>query len=188
MKKTLLIAITVLAATTATVAHAGERALTLVLAGGVEADSISITLSPDGRSYVIDSVAALEVGGNVCSHPAGNPNELLCEAAAIAGFEVNPGSGNDSVILGREVPVPVTMRGGAGDDKLISGAGDDKLTGGPGNDVMVGRAGNDWLYGGPGDDKLVGGSGDDLLRGGPGQNTLIGGSGQNDVANRELMR
>jgi Ca2+-binding RTX toxin-like protein len=182
MKRAILIAITVLAASTAAVAHAGERSLTVVLAGGAETDSIAITLSPDGRSYVIDSIAALEVGGNVCSHPEGNPDELLCESTPIAGFEVNTGAGNDAVIVGREVPAPVTLRGGPGDDKLIGGAGADKLIGGTGSDILVGRAGADWLYGGSGDDKLVGGSGDDLLRGGPGQNTMLGGSGVNDVS------
>jgi Ca2+-binding RTX toxin-like protein len=184
MKRLILIAITVLAATTAPLAAAGERSLTVVLAGGGEADSISIEVSPDGRSYVIDSIAPLEVGGPVCSHPQGNLNELLCEAAAIAGFEINTGAGNDSAILARYVPVPVTIRGGAGDDKLIGGGVADKLIGGLGNDILVGRGGDDWLYGGPGDDRLVGGSGNDLLRGGPGVNTMLGGSGQNDIAIR----
>ena len=157
MKKAILIALTMLAANSAAVAHAGERSLTVVFAGGGEADSIAITVSPDGRSYVISSAAPLEVGGNVCVHPEGNPNELLCEAAPIAGFEVNAGPGDDSVPLSREVPVPATLRGGGGDDKLIGGAGADKLIGGSGNDLLVGRAGDDWLYGGPGNDKLVGG-------------------------------
>jgi hypothetical protein len=188
MKRAILIAITVLAASTAAVAHAEERSLTVVLAGAAESDSIAIELSPDGRSYAIDSIAPLEVGGSVCSHPEGNPDALLCEAASIAGFEVNAGPGNDSVILARDVPVPVTLRGGAGDDKLTGGAGADKLIGGPGNDVLVGRAGDDWLYGGPGDDRLVGGSGDDLLRGGSGLNTMLGGPGNNEISARAFVR
>jgi hypothetical protein len=182
MKRAILIAITVLAASFAAVADAGERSLTVVLAGGAEAASIAISLSPDGRNYAIDSSAVLEVGGSVCSHPEGNSFELLCEAAPIAGFEVNAGPRNDSVVLSPEVAIPVTLRGGAGDDRLVGGAGNDKLIGGAGNDVLVGRAGNDWLYGGPGDDRLAGGSGDDVLHGGSGQNVMLGGSGNNAIS------
>jgi Ca2+-binding RTX toxin-like protein len=188
MKKAILIALSVLAANTAAVAHAGERSLTVVFAGGGSADTIAIAVSPDGRSYVIDSATPLEVGGTVCTHPAENPDQLVCEAAPIAGFEVNAGSGDDVVSLGREVPIPATLRGGPGNDKLLGGAAADKLLGGSGDDTLVGRAGDDWLYGGTGDDRLVGGSGNDLLRGGSGQNTMIGGSGQNDIAARVFAR
>jgi Ca2+-binding RTX toxin-like protein len=166
MKKAILIALTLLAANTAAVAHAGERSLTVVLAGGSEADAIAVTVSADGRSYLIDSITPLEVGGNVCTHSEGNPDELICEAAPIAGFEVNAGPGDDTVRLSRDVPVPATLRGGSGDDKLLGGAVADKLIGGPGDDTLVGRAGDDWLYGGSGDDRLLGGAGNDLLRGG----------------------
>ena len=30
---------------------------------------IRIWLTPDGRTYVIDSIVPLEVGGTVCEHP-----------------------------------------------------------------------------------------------------------------------
>lgn len=188
MKKAILIALTVLAANTAAVAHAGERSLTVVFAGGSEADTIAISVSIDGRSYVIDSASPLEVGGTVCAHSTGNPNELVCEAAPIAGFEVNSGSGDDTVSLSREVPIPATLRGGGGNDKLVGGAVADKLIGGSGDDTLIGRAGDDWLYGGSGDDKLVGGTGNDLLRGGTGQNTMLGGPGQNDISARAFVR
>jgi Ca2+-binding RTX toxin-like protein len=188
MKKAILIVLTVLAANTAAVAHAGERSLTVVFAGGNEADAIAISVSPDGRSYVIDSAAPLEVGGTVCAHSTGNPNELVCEAAPIAGFEVNAGPGNDTVALAHDVPIPATLRGGAGNDKLVGGAVADKLIGGSGDDTLIGRAGDDWLYGGSGDDKLIGGPGNDLLRGGSGQNTMLGGPGQNVISARAFAR
>ena len=181
MKRAILTAVTVLVAWAAATAHAAEPQLTVLLAGGAEANTISITLSPDGRTYVIDSVVPLEVGGSVCWHPEGQPNALVCEAASIGGFEVNAGAGDDSVAVAREVPIPVTLRGGPGQDRLIGGAGDDKLVGGTGDDVLVGRAGADSLFGGPGNDRLVGGSGDDLLHGGSGEDVLLGGSGQNSL-------
>ena len=173
--------VTVLAACFATVAHAGERSLTVLLTGGNEANMIHVGLSLDGRSYVIDSDAALEVGGDVCTHPEANMNELLCEATAIAGFEVNADGGDDTIHVSRLVTLATTLRGGPGDDALIGGSGADKLIGGVGNDQLISRGGDDALYGGPGDDALYGGLGDDLLRGGPGANVMVGGPGTNSI-------
>jgi hypothetical protein len=181
MKKAILIAITVLAAQAATVAHATEPSLTVLLAGGAEESSIDIALSPDGRSYVIDSLAPLEVGGEVCSHPEDSQNQLVCTAATIGGFEVNAGAGNDSVNVAASVAIPVTLRGGPGQDRLVGGSGADKLVGGSGDDILIGRAGADSLWGGSGDDRLAGGSGDDLLHGNSGEDTLQGGSGHNEL-------
>ncbi len=181
MRKAILIAALVLAAQAATVARAGEPPLNVLLAGGAEPNSIAIALSPDGRSYTIDSAVPLEVGGDVCWHPEGQTNELLCEAARIGGFEVNAGAGDDSVAVAREVPVPVSLRGGPGEDRLAGGAAADKLVGGPGVDVLAGRGGSDSLFGGPGDDRLYGGSGDDALHGESGEDTLVGGSGINSL-------
>jgi Ca2+-binding RTX toxin-like protein len=151
----------------------------VVLAGGVESSMISIQLSADGRNYVIDSIAPLEVGGSVCGNPPGVANELICQATSVASFEVNAGNGDDTVSVSRTVPIPVVLRGGAGDDTLSGGNGADKLIGGAGNDRLVGRGGDDSLYGGPGEDVLVGSSGDDILYGGPGNDVLHGGSGKN---------
>jgi Ca2+-binding RTX toxin-like protein len=156
-----------------------EKSINLVLAGSPGDDRITIELSADGRSYEIDSVTPLEVASPVCSHPEKVQEELVCEAAPIAGFEVNTGVGNDSVVIGRLVPVPATIRGGEGDDILVGGAAADKLIGGPGDDELNGRGGNDVLIGGSGDDTLIGGPGNDILQGGTGHNTLVGGPGKN---------
>jgi Ca2+-binding RTX toxin-like protein len=158
-----------------------EKSINIVLDGTAGDDHITIELSVDGRTYEIDSATPLEVASPVCSHPEKTPEDLVCEAAPIAGFEVNTGAGNDSVALGARVPVPATIRGGEGDDTLIGGAAADKLIGGPGNDELIGRGGNDVLIGGPGDDVLNGGPGNDILQGGPGHNTLIGGPGKNII-------
>jgi len=141
-----------------------EPSVNVVLAGSPGDDRITIGLSADGTEYEIASAAPLEVGGNVCTHPEKRMEALTCEAAAIAGFEINTGAGNDVVTLGRTVPVPATIRGGEGDDVLTGGAGADKLIGGPGNDELNGRGGNDVLIGGPGEDKLNGGPGQNVLR------------------------
>jgi hypothetical protein len=177
MKRAILTAVTVWAVWAAAPVHAAEAPLTVLLAGGAEESRIFITVSPDGRTYVIDSIAPLEVGGEVCWHPEGKETELFCEAVAIGGFEVNAGDGNDMVNVSPKVLVPVTLRGGPGDDLLLGGSGADKLVGGAGNDRLIGRAGNDSLFGGPGDDYLSGSGGDDLLQGGSGDNVLHGGPG-----------
>jgi Ca2+-binding RTX toxin-like protein len=181
MKKGLLISLLLLAALPAPLANA-EGAVNLLLTGSSEDNGIQISLSSDGRDYVIDSSAPLEVGGDLCTHPGGDSTELLCEAPAIAGFEVNVGAGADVVVLAPEVPVPATLRGGPGHDRLIGGSAADKLLGGSGDDVLGGRHGNDVIFGGPGDDRLYGGAGDDVLRGGPGTDTINGGWGQNELA------
>lgn len=185
MKKLLLIAVAALVGVLAPVARATERvpekSVNVILAGDNLANQISIGLSTDGRQYTIESAAPLEVGGEVCWHPDGNERGLLCEAAAIAGFEVNGNGGDDTIVLAPTVPVPATLRGGPGNDKLVGGAGNDKLVGGPGNDGLSGRGGDDSLFGGPGEDQLSGGPGNDKLYGGAGNDVLVGGPGINEL-------
>ncbi|MGH2974952.1 MAG: hypothetical protein ACRDLL_08820 [Solirubrobacterales bacterium] len=181
MKKAILIMLTALAAMTAAIAHAEESTYTVVLAGGATQSMIHIWLTPNGTSYVIDSVVPLEVGGTICENAPENPNELLCKAPLVAGFEVNAGVGDDKVTVSSAITVPVTLRGGLGRDALVGGGGADKLLGGPGNDRLIGGAGDDLIYGGPGNDLIRGGAGDDVLRGGPGRDSFAPGSGQNAV-------
>jgi serralysin len=182
VKKLISITLAILAAQAPAAALGGAQStFTVLLAGGDEANTIRIWLTADGRDYVIDSVVPLEVGGDVCANAPGNPDELTCGAPSIAGFEVNAGGGDDRVTVARAVAIPVTMRGGAGNDTLFGGSGPDKLLGGDGNDLLVGGRGDDVLYGGSGNDVLRGGPGNDVLRGGPGNDVLRGGPGENDV-------
>lgn len=181
MKKLLLISFALMALLAPASVDAAPQTYTVLLAGGEEANMIRIWLTPDGREYVIDSVVQLEVGGMVCTHPEEKSNELVCDAPAIAGFEVNAGSGDDKVTVAKDVRVPVTMRGGGGNDFLLGGAARDKLIGGPGDDRLSGWRGADLLYGGPGEDVLVGGPGNDVLRGGSGKDLLAAGPGEDSV-------
>ncbi len=182
MKKLIPILLAILALQAPAIGHAAApKTYTVLLAGGEENNMIKIWLSSDGRQYVIDSVVPLDVGSTICAHPEGNPNELVCDAPQIAGFEVNAGGGNDRVAVAGEISIPVTIRGGAGNDSLFGGAGPDKLIGGEGNDHLVGGRGDDVLFGGEGKDVLIGGLGDDILRGGYGEDTLIDGPGNDSV-------
>jgi RTX calcium-binding nonapeptide repeat (4 copies) len=160
---------------------ATPETFTVLLAGGSASNGIHVWLTPDGHSYVIDSVVPLEVGGEVCTNPEGIPNQLVCAAPPIAGFEVNADGGDDKVTVSRGVMIPVTVRGGPGRDTLVGGSGDDKLIGGPGADRLIGGPGNDDLIGGPDSDVLVGGSGNDTLLTGPGFDFARGGSGENVI-------
>jgi Ca2+-binding RTX toxin-like protein len=179
VKKALLISATLLAMLgPATSAHGAYNVL---LAGGAASNTIDIWLTPDGRDYVIDSVVPLEVGGTVCVNPEGNPNELICSAVKISGFEVNADGGDDRISVSNQVTIPVTMRGGSGDDvltggrgpdKLIGGSGDDRLSGGGGADLLFGSAGNDLAVGGPGDDVIVTDSGKDVVKRGAGEDSV----------------
>jgi Ca2+-binding RTX toxin-like protein len=181
MRRFLAVAALLLAAQASTLGSAtAAETYNLVLAGGPESNSISIQLSADGRSYVIDSGAPLEVGSSICSNAPGNPTELVCQATAVASIEVNAGAGDDTVVTGREISIPVGLRGGPGNDTLVGGGGGDRLVGGGDDDRLVGRAGNDSLYGGDGNDTLIGCSGDDVIRGGPGTDIIHGGSGINN--------
>ena len=184
MKKTILIVLALFAAlpSAAAFARAEPGPVTLLISGGPANSGLDISLTPDGREYLIVSTDPLEVGGNICEHPSEEiPNELLCKATAIAGFEVNAGGGSDFLFFSSDIPVPVTARGGPGNDRLTGGNAADKLIGGPDRDVLDGRRGDDWLLGGPGPDKLVGGPGNDQLRGGPDKDTLVGGPGKNEL-------
>ena len=188
MKKAILIMLLVLAAPgwAASAGHAEELTYNVLLAGGSESNNIHIWLTPDGRSYVIDSIVPLEVGGTICQNPPGNPNELICQAVQVSGFEVNAEAGDDQVRVASSVSIPVTMRGGAGRDLLAGGSGPDKLYGGAGSDKLVGHDGNDVLAGGDGADQLYAGPGDDVLKGGAGVDILASGPGQDTVRQSAL--
>jgi Ca2+-binding RTX toxin-like protein len=186
MKKAILIMLAILAAQTAPIAHA-ETTYTVVLAGGAVQNSIRIWLSPDGRNYVIDSAVPLEVGGAICENTPGMTGELTCKAPLVAGFEVNGGEGDDTVSVSSAIELPVTMRGGPGNDTLVGGSGPDKLIGGEGNDKLAGRGGSDVIYGGPGNDELLGGSGNDVLRGGS-TDIMDGGSGRNTLIRGSVVK
>lgn len=154
----------------------GKAALTtpysLTLTGGNGPNEIEIAY--DGNRYTIIANGTLAPARS-CVNPLDNPNELDCPAADLNGFQVTAGGGNDTVTVGKSVPVPTILSGGAGLDDLYGGANTDKLLGGTGDDRLVGRMGPDQMFGGPGNDELIGGSGKDELRGGPGTDTLRGG-------------
>jgi Ca2+-binding RTX toxin-like protein len=101
---------------------------------------------------------------------------------------VRGGPGNDLLIdKGRRGQ---HLRGGSGDDRLVSRTHGSRLRGAGGNDVLDARRGEDAvafggpgadrLFGSPSSDELSGGTGRDVLRGKGRRDLLLGGLG-NDV-------
>jgi uncharacterized protein GlcG (DUF336 family) len=77
------------------------------------------------------------------------------DPAGVAAINIQTDGGNDVIHVADNLPIPVTIDGGAGNDKLGGGAGNDTLLGGAGRDLLQGRGGADTLDGGAGADKLV---------------------------------
>ena len=83
-----------------------------------------------------------------------------------------------------------SIRGTAGDDKIIgtsgrdvicAGLGDDLVLGKGGDDVILGQGGDDRVRSGPGADKVDGARGDDTISGGKGPDGLYGSWGRDSI-------
>ena len=148
MKRAILILLAILAAQTPPVRRACRRSdlYTVLLAGGPESNKIHIWLTPDGRSYVIDSIVPARSGGDGLRTTRREPERADLPGAAGQRLRSStPTAATTRAGWSEDVAIPVTMRGGAGRDILIGGSGPDKLVGGAGADRLVGRDGDDVL-------------------------------------------
>lgn len=121
---------------------------------------------------------------------AGTGNDrILIDESVLTGVELSGGDGNDSLeSRGRGA---VTLRGGAGNDRLTVTSADASLYGDAGDDTLklgqggrnfaFGGEGNDTLYSGPTSSNLFGGEGDDLMIAGEGTDRLYGGNGDDVI-------
>lgn len=85
--------------------------------------------------------------------------ESLPDSSAIPAFvgvAAAAGEGGDDIIDGSAINVPTPLA-------LVGGPGNDTLTGGRGPDVLIGDAGDDTLVDSPGADSFDGGQGNDTL-------------------------
>ncbi|WP_028025110.1 calcium-binding protein [Enterovibrio calviensis] len=111
----------------------------------------------------------------------GSGNDFITNSERAVG-----GAGNDTLI--GNVDTTYTLIGGKGND-WIEGYGNDTLRGGSGNDMLISLGNHDSVLGGVGDDTLVvvgslgqgtrllGGDGNDLLAGNHNDQMLFGGTG-----------
>jgi len=88
--------------------------------------------------------------------------QVFCGRSGITRLHADLGEREDVVNVA--LPIPATLLGGPGADRLTTGAPNDRLEGGEGNDRLDGGGGDDELDGGLGTDTLTGGAGDDVLR------------------------
>ena len=96
-------------------------------------------------------------GANICTPSA---NTVTCTFAFTQrALRLNGGMDGDELTL--EGPVPATIAGDAGADKLTGGDAIDTLLGGGQADTLDGRGGDDTLDGGEGGDTETGGTGED---------------------------
>src|SRR5688572_4778813 len=128
-------------------ASAALSAGTLTIGSGSLNDTITVVIN--GGNYNIDV----------------NENGVLTEyngftVASVLAFNVQPGSGNDTVNMAA-VNVPVVCFGGNGHDTITGGNSNDTLQGGNGDDSISGDDGADRLDGGLNSDTLNGGNGND---------------------------
>ena len=145
------------------------------VAGPGETNVVDVTHG-GGRLNITDA------GATIAAHRGckrAGPHTATCRAAGVSSVFADAGDGDDSVALDG-VLLPLTARGGDGNDRLAGGSGADSLDGGAGDDTLSGQGGNDVLTGGDGNDTIDGGAGDDVLSGGAGGDTLTGDDG-NDV-------
>jgi len=172
----------------------------MTLHTGDRDDDIRLSQRPDG-------VLAATVNGQAYELTLGRDQEL----------GVRSNGGNDRIIASNTTPaltegvdpfyvqtvasagtvrVDMDVRGGDGDDVIITGSGNDRVDGGRGDDTILtgngrddvsGGAGNDRIDAGAGNDVVYGGDDNDRIRGGRGNDVLDGGRG-NDVIDGEEGR
>ena len=131
-----------------------------VLTGGAGNDLLVGGAGIDQVAEVMPTAANITLTNTSLDGGVDTGLDLLVgiESASLTG-----GPGNTIIRASKFTLGPVTLEGGAGNDKLFGSPQDDRLLGGDGKDRLVGGRGNDTLSGGRDNDVLSGGAGDDLV-------------------------
>lgn len=132
-----------------------RRLFVLPISGSV----IDLDDSPDVAFITAgnDTIEIILSGGNIQVRNSAGTVLDQRSANGVTGISINGQAGNDFIRIGRAdgtlMPtVPVTIRGGAGNDTIIGGNNTDQLFGDGENDRIDGRAGGDRMEGGAGFD------------------------------------
>ena len=173
------------------IVHSPEAGTTFTGAAGERND---VTISPAGASMLqFHEITTPLTAGFGCTQV--DPRTVDCtRRPGPVVFDLGDNSDSLEVTSGA---IPVTARGGPGNDRLLAfGAGPSSLDGGDGNDHLFGGLGADSLMGGPGGDDLRGdvvfdgkelvssttSGGDDFLAGGPDADLYAGGAGFDTIS------
>jgi Ca2+-binding RTX toxin-like protein len=107
---------------------------------------------------------------------------LRCNPASVRRISIDLGLADDHVSFSApgldfrpvDAPdVPVTVRGGGGNDTLSGSTHADLLDGGDGDDLLLPQSGNNTVLGGAGNDAINAYDGNNLLRGGSGDDAIL---------------
>ncbi|WP_254796979.1 Hint domain-containing protein [Sulfitobacter albidus] len=150
------------------------------LNGGGNADSIE---GGDGQDTIQGGAGGdtIDGGAGADSIEGGGGNDFIRHA--VGGDTVDGGAGSDT-IYGGFAPGDddAVLRGGDGNDSIVTYGANDTVFGDAGNDTIVGDAGNESFDGGADDDDIWGGDGDDTITGGTGRDTVEGGAGNDSLS------
>jgi Ca2+-binding RTX toxin-like protein len=109
-------------------------------------------------------------------------------ADAISGFTNAVGTAFADNIIGTDLNIGNSLKGGKGNDTISGNNGPDFVLGGAGNDAIRGGAGEDTLKGQGGKDNIRGSGGADDIFGGKGKDYCLGGGGDDLVKTCEKPR
>lgn len=107
------------------------------IVGSAKDDLITISQSSDGALQV-------KLGDKSFTIPKSHAGDVVIHALG----------GNDTVSVDASVTYDLTIKGGAGNDRLTGGAGSDTIDGGAGNDTIAGGKGVNQLHTGAGNDNI----------------------------------
>ena len=154
------------------------RRLFAVAVGGGSAtiDASTPRLDVEGTRRADQINVDLNAGtGNIDVTINGQLAGSFSPAQVPAGIRIDGDRGNDTIVVGSAITLPVEIRGDKGNDVITGSSGNDNIDGGAGRDSCSGGAGDDSIRGGNGHDSLSGGSGRDDLNGDNGNDSCDGG-------------
>lgn len=100
----------------------------------------------------------------------------------IDGYEAFLRDGDNSFLAPSNLPGPMMVHTGNGEDLIETGSGADSISSGRGADTVRTSAGNDWIITSHGGDLVESGAGNDHIEGKSGRDTLLAGEGDDTVS------
>ena len=98
----------------------------------------NVRIATAGSDHVLSDVGPIDIepsAAGACARQAAN--QVACPAAGVVRASVDAGDLADRVTTTQSLPV--TVRGGDGNDRLVTGSGADTLHGDAGHDTLLGR-------------------------------------------------